>query len=135
MPITYVILSVVGAMFLIVGGDAAGTLLTQRGFSPFFIAWTRFALAAVLLLPFSGMVRAEWRLLADWRLLLRAALIAGGISFILTALRTEPMANVFAAFFVGPIVAYVLSTLLLRERASVVRSVAVSDTIFTSLPV
>lgn len=123
MPIPQVILSVVGAMFLIVGGDAAGKLLTALGFTPFLVAWARFAVAAVVLLPLSGMKRDEWRSLLDWRLLLRAGLIAGGISCILTALTTEPMANVFAGFFVGPIVSYILSALILGERVSVVRSV------------
>ena len=69
MPIPQVILSVVGAMFLIVGGDAAGKLLTALGFTPFLVAWARFAVAAVVLLPLSGMKRDEWRSLLDWRLL------------------------------------------------------------------
>ena len=61
--------------------------------------------------------------LRDWRLILRAALIVGAIASILTALRTEPIANVFGAFFIGPIVAYVLSALLLGERVSWARTV------------
>ena len=111
------------AMTLIVGGDTAGKVLTQSGVAPSFVAWSRFALAAVILVPLSAMQRGEWRLLADWRVILRAALIAGGIFCILTALRSEPMANVFGAFFVGPIVAYVASALLLKERVSLARSI------------
>ena len=61
--------------------------------------------------------------LLDWRLILRAALIVGAIASILTALRTEPIANVFGAFFIGPIVAYVLSALLLGESVSWARTV------------
>ena len=122
MPLPHVILAIVTAMFLIVGGDAAGKLLSALGFTPFFVAWARFAVAAVLLLPLSGIKRSEWRQLADWRLILRAALIAGGISCILTALRTEALANVFAGFFVGPVVAFVLSALFLKERVTVLRA-------------
>ncbi len=122
MPLPLVILSVVAAMFLIVGGDAAGKALSALGFAPFFVAWARFALAAVLLLPLSGIQRHEWRMLADWRLILRAALIAGGICGILTALKTEPMANAFAGFFIGPVVAFVLSALILKERVTVLRA-------------
>lgn len=117
-----VVFTVFAAMTLIVGGDAAGRLLTQAGFSPFFVAWARFAVAAIVLLPFSGIVRAEWRMLLDWRLALRAALIAGGISCILTALKTAPMADVFAAFFIGPVVSFILSAKLLGERVTPLRS-------------
>ncbi len=107
---------VVFAMTLIVIGDAAGKLLTAAGFSPIFVAWSRFTVAAVVLLPFSGLTAAELRGFLDWRIYLRALLISAGISCILTALKTEPIANVFGGFFVGPIVAFVLSSLLLKER-------------------
>jgi drug/metabolite transporter (DMT)-like permease len=115
--------AVVLAMFLIVGGDAAATVLTGAGFPQVFVAWTRFALAAVLLAPFCGLGRTELRYFLDWRLYLRAGLIVGGIVSILTALKTEPMANVFGGFFVGPVVSYFLSALLLREKITPLRTV------------
>lgn len=111
------------SMTLIVGGDVAAKVLTQDGFSPLFIAWTRFALACVVLLPFCGLTRADAPALRDPRVLLRALFIMAGISCILTALRTEPVANVFGAFFVGPIFAFVLSGVLLKERVTLARSV------------
>lgn len=116
------VVSVILAMTLIVGGDAAATKLTGQGFPQSFVAWTRFALAAVLLAPLCGLQRADLAHLRDWRLYLRAALIVGGILSILTALRTEPMANVFGAFFVGPVVSYFLSALLLGERITLLRT-------------
>ncbi|MBT0957865.1 DMT family transporter [Alphaproteobacteria bacterium KMM 3653] len=112
---------VVSAVSIIVVGDTAGKVLTQGGVSPFFVAWTRFAIAAVVLLPFSGLVREELRALRDWRVLLRAMFISGGICSILTALSTEPIANVFGAFFIGPIVSYLLAVVLLGERPSSAR--------------
>ncbi|MEL7525648.1 MAG: DMT family transporter, partial [Pseudomonadota bacterium] len=48
----------------------------------------------------------------------RAVFIAGGITSILTALETEPIANVFGAFFIGPIISYILAVVFLRERPS-----------------
>lgn len=110
------------AMSLIVGGDAAATILTGAGFPQVFVAWTRFALAALLLAPLCGLVRADLGHLRDWRLYLRAGLIVGGIVCILTALKTEPIANVFAGFFVGPVVSYFLSAALLRERITALRT-------------
>jgi drug/metabolite transporter (DMT)-like permease len=110
------------AMTLIVGGDVAAKLLSQDGVSPIFVAWTRFALACVVLLPFSGVSRADAPTLRDPRVWLRALLIMAGICCILTALRTEPVADTFGAFFVGPIVAYVLSVILLKERVTLLRT-------------
>lgn len=118
--LTKVAAMVVGGMFLIVGGDIAGTALTREGVAPVYVAWTRFAVAAVLLAPFCGLVRSDFRM--DWRLVLRALLIVLGIVCILTALRTEQVANVFGAFFVSPIFAFILSVLLLREKATLVRA-------------
>jgi len=103
------------SMTLIVGGDAAAKILSAADFSPYFVAWTRFALAALVLVPFSGLTRAELRLLLDKRVLLRGLLIAFAISAILTALKTEPLANVFGGFFIGPIISYFLSALVLKE--------------------
>ncbi|PAU96520.1 DMT family transporter [Paracoccus salipaludis] len=107
----------------IVCGDTAGKLLTGAGVQPLFVAWSRFALAALVLAGVLGLRLSNLRRLLDWRLVLRAALIVGGIASILTALRTEPIANVFGAFFVGPIVAYAISALFLGERVSWPRTV------------
>ena len=111
------------SMTLIVGGDVAAKVLSQNGVSTIFTAWTRFALAALVLLPFSGLTRSDAPALCDPRVWLRALLIMAGICLILTALRTEPVANTFGAFFVGPIVAFALSALLLKERITLLRSV------------
>ena len=110
------------SMTLIVGGDIAAKLLTQDGVSPIFIAWTRFALAAAVLFPFCALTRGDAVILRDGRIWLRALFIIGGICAILTALRTEPVADTFGAFFIGPVVAYVLSALLLKERITLARS-------------
>ncbi|MEO9862938.1 MAG: DMT family transporter [Yoonia sp.] len=118
-----VVAMVVGAMILIVGGDVAGRMLTSAGFSQFFVAWTRFALAAFLLAPVVGLQEGEMRLLLKPALMFRACLIAGGIASILTALKTEQLATVFGGFFVGPIISYALSAIFLKEKVTVPRTV------------
>ncbi|MBU2981290.1 DMT family transporter [Lentibacter algarum] len=110
------------AVTFVVFGDTAGKLLTSGGVDPFIVAWSRFGLAAIFLLPFSGLSRAELKQFADWRVLLRGACITCGIVSILTALKTEPIANVFGAFFVGPVVAYVLAIVFLGEKPSPLRT-------------
>jgi len=109
------------AMALIPAGDTAGKLLGEAGVAPVFTAWSRFALGAALLLPFVLHLTPP-RLFLDWRVWLRGLLVAGGIVCILTALRTEPIATVFGAFFVGPLVAWVLSVWLLGEAFSRARA-------------
>ncbi len=115
-------LAVFAAVSLVVVGDTAGKWLTGGGVSPLFVAWSRFAIAAAILAPVLRVRRGEWAMMADWRVVLRAALIAGGIACILTALRTEPIGAVFGAFFVGPAVSYALSVWLLGERWSLARA-------------
>lgn len=109
------------AMALIPAGDTAGKLLTDGlGAAPVFVAWSRFALGMLMVTPLTIHVM-EPRLLLNWRIWVRGLMLVGGITSILTALSTEPIANVFAAFFVGPIVSWLLSVWLLREPFSALR--------------
>lgn len=109
-------------MLLIPLGDTAGKLMTSAGVAPFFVAWTRYLIGLLILLPFA-LSRDALRLLSNWRIWLRSAIQVVTITTILTALRTEPIANVFAAFFLGPIVSYALSVTLLKEHPSAMRVV------------
>ncbi|UWQ18449.1 DMT family transporter [Jannaschia sp. M317] len=110
------------AMSLIPMGDTAGKILTtDHGVTPFFVAFSRFAVGAAMIFAFAG-GQVQWCLYRDWRIWLRAAFIAAGIACILTALRTEPLATAFGAFFIGPIFSYVLSVVFLRERVTALQS-------------
>lgn len=112
------------AMSMIPAGDTAGKLLTsEHGATPLFVAWSRFAIGTFVMLPIvqAGILR----LLSDWRIWLRALLLTGGITFIQTALSTIPLADAFAAFFIGPIFSYVLSVAVLGERVTTLRSVLI----------
>ncbi|MBV6632057.1 MAG: DMT family transporter [Alphaproteobacteria bacterium] len=111
------------AVTLIVIGDTAGKLLGQAGVEPFVVAWSRFAIGVLLVLPFCGLTRADLPSFKDWRVVFRGALITAAICCILTALTTEPIANVFGAFFIGPVISYILAILFLGERPSGRRSV------------
>ena len=109
------------AMSMIPAGDLCGKLLTSSGLAtPGFIASSRFVVGSALLLPF--VPPRPYSLLKDHRMWLRALLLVGGIFSVQTALETEPMADVFAAFFVGPIISYGLSAVFLREPTTWLRS-------------
>lgn len=110
------------AVSFVVLGDTAAKLATAAGVAPSIVAWARFAIAALVLLPFVGRQPGDWHSLLRWEVGIRALLIAGGILSIITGLKTEPIANVFGAFFVGPVVSYVLAVLFLGERPSRVQA-------------
>ncbi|MEP1766891.1 MAG: DMT family transporter [Sulfitobacter sp.] len=112
------------AMSLIPAGDSAGKLLSGTyGTAPIFVAWSRFVIGALLILPFAP--RGTWSLMGDWRIWARAATLAAGISSIQMALRVEEIATVFAAFFIGPLISYVLAVIFLREPVTVLRSILI----------
>lgn len=102
------------AMSFVPAGDTAGKLLSsQLGVAPLFVAWSRFAVGALLILPFVN--RNAWQLLRDWRIWVRALILCVGISSIQIALSTAPIADVFAAFFIGPLISYALAAIFLKE--------------------
>ncbi len=112
----------IGMMFIPMG-DTAGKLLTGAGVEPIFVAWSRFALGAMLIFAVMRGRDFDLRVFRDWRYWMRAVLVTIAVSSILTALKTEPIANAFAAFFVGPILSYFLSAWLLRETITRARTV------------
>ena len=68
------------AMSLIPLGDSAGKLLTSTyGASPLWVASSRFFLAAVMIAPF--VPRSAYTLLRNWRIWLRALILAAGITW------------------------------------------------------
>jgi drug/metabolite transporter (DMT)-like permease len=112
------------AMSLIPAGDSAGKILTSTmGVAPVYVAWSRFAVGALVLLPFTP--SGTLTLLGDWRIWLRASMLAGGITSIQFALQTTDIATVFAAFFVGPLVSYILAAFFLKETISTLRSLLI----------
>jgi len=115
------------AMLMIVGmacipaGDTAGKILaSSHGVEPVFVAWSRFAVGAVV--AWFVVRSPDLSVFRDWRVWFRAGLLASAIMSILTALKTAPIADAFGAFFIGPVVAYALSAILLREPVSALRT-------------
>jgi len=117
------IIMIITGMSLIPFGDTAAKLLTQAGAAPIFIAWSRLAMGFLLLLPISRLNLSELKMLSDWKIIVRALLFVAAVSCILTAIETESIANVFGAFFIGPIISYFLAGLLLKETITLSRSI------------
>lgn len=111
------------AMTLIPLGDTAGKLMMQQGVSPIFVTWSRTLIGAICLLPISGLKLSELKLFFNWRIILRALLFVCAVTSILKGVETESLANVFGAFFIGPILSYFLAAFLLKEKITKMRSV------------
>lgn len=107
-------------------GDTVGKILTSSGIEPFIVAWSRFVIGVLLILPFSGLKLYEIKLLMNRMLILRAFLIAGSIFCLTAALKTEPIANVFGGLFIAPVISYILAVLILKEKPSKIQTLLLS---------
>ncbi|MEM7215757.1 MAG: DMT family transporter [Pseudomonadota bacterium] len=105
-------------------GDTAGKFILLRGdVEPVFIAWSRYGLGMFMVwLAYAGR-GFDFKVFKDWRLWMRSAFVTIAIVSILTALETEPLANTFAAFFIGPIFAYFGSVVFLKEKITWFRTI------------
>lgn len=111
------------AMTLIPLGDTAGKLMMGQGVSSIFVTWSRALIGALCLLPFSGLKISELSSFFNWRIILRSLLFVGAVTSILKGIETESLANVFGAFFIGPILSYFLAAFLLKEKITKLRSI------------
>lgn len=113
-------LMVVGMILIPVGDSIAKWVLSTTPYSPQFVAWVRFLIGGVVVLPFAlHLFQFNWldpRFLK--KQLLRAVLIVLTVVTIIKAVGMSPIADVFGAFFVGPILSVVLSSIVLKERAT-----------------
>ena len=107
-------------MMLIPTGDAASKLLSNtHGYHPFFITWARFTVGSLLVLPFipravSVFFATQWLGFEGCCWLSESA-----ITF---AVALEDLADVFAVFFIGPIISYILAAIFLKEPVTLPRS-------------
>ncbi|MEP5760719.1 MAG: DMT family transporter [Litoreibacter sp.] len=116
------VISIAFGMSLIPLGDTFGKAMLGLGVAPLFVAFARYFLGSLLLIPFTG-IRNVLPLIKNWRVWFRAGLQVGAVLSILTSLQTESLANAFGAFFAGPMVSYLLSAWLLGEKITWARTV------------
>jgi drug/metabolite transporter (DMT)-like permease len=87
-------------------------------YSPLFISWARYAVASAVVLPFAA-ARHGASLLPAERIpahTLRTVCLVVSMSLYFLAIARIPLASAVSAFFVGPIAAMVLSSVILGER-------------------
>ena len=115
------------AMLFIPSVDGIAKYLST-GYSPLFIGWARYAVAALIVLPV-----AFWRNGIDIfprerRLshLLRTLFLVISMTLYFLALARIPLATAISVFFIGPIAAVALSFFMLKERVTWPKLVSVT---------
>lgn len=122
-----------GALFLIAGFtvipfmDATAKQLAQLGYAPVLIAWARFALATVVLSPLlfrPGKVSQLWAPGAGLQIL-RATFLTTATVLYFSAIKTMPIADALAVYFIYPFLMTALAPLVLKEQVGLRRFTAV----------
>lgn len=108
--------------------DVIAKKLGQAGMPILIVVWARALFGGLMTLPFA--LRAEgaraFRPAQPLRQLARAILLFGATFLFFQALKTLPIADALAIFFVNPLVVVVLSALALREKVGPRRWAAVA---------
>jgi drug/metabolite transporter (DMT)-like permease len=106
-----------GMVFVPLGDTFAKLAVESTSYSSFAVAWARFVLGMLIVLPvaqylgrFKGL---KWRFVTAQ--ILRGSLLAATIVCIITAVGKVPLADAYGAFFVGPAIATLLARFVLGE--------------------
>lgn len=114
------------AASLIPLGDAIASYAHQNFDVPIsFMAWSRFALGAVLIAPFALRRGVTLPQLLRWQVLARGLAITLTVWCILQAVALAPIADVYGAFFIAPVLSFIFAVVFLRERPSALRVVLI----------
>lgn len=115
-----VLLMTSSALMIPVGDAFAKEVALATAIEPRLVAWTRFLTGAAIFLPLALMRGAFPRITRRFvgAQALRGVFVAGGIFCMVTAVSHAPLADVFGAFFVAPVIATALAAALLGERVT-----------------
>jgi drug/metabolite transporter (DMT)-like permease len=115
------------AMVLLPGQDAVAKLVSDT-LSPGLINWARFFLQTLLTVPFLLYFEGPRGFVPNriWPNLVRGSLIATSSMLFFTAIRTMPLADALAIFFVEPFILTVLSAVIDKEHVGWRRGIAVA---------
>ena len=111
------VLFMVLAMLTIPLVDGLAKYLSES-YSPLFLGWARYAVASAVVLPFAAALHGRRLFPAEQRAshVLRTVFLVGAMTLYFLSIARLPLATAVSAYFVGPIVAVVLSLVLLGER-------------------
>lgn len=116
------------AMAILPGIDVIAKIMGRDGLAILQIVWARVAFGALLTLPFALRLVGPRGLVPDRPVfhLFRAGFLIAATFLFFTSLRSLPIADALAIFFVQPLVVTLLSALVLREPVGPRRWTAVA---------
>jgi drug/metabolite transporter (DMT)-like permease len=87
-------------------------------YSPLFLGWVRYAVASLIVLPFTAAIHGPRLFPAERRAshVFRTLFLVTAMTLYFLSIASLPLATAVSTFFVGPIIAAVLSVILLKER-------------------
>jgi drug/metabolite transporter (DMT)-like permease len=91
----------------------------SSSYSPLFLGWARYAVAALIVLPIAALRSGSGRVFPREGLVshvLRTLFLVISMTLYFLAVARIPLATAISAFFIGPIAAVVLSVFVLKER-------------------
>lgn len=100
----------------------------SAAYSPLFIGWARYAVASLIVVPISVALHGH-SVFPTERVLshvLRTLFLVVAMTLYFLAIARIPLATAASAFFVGPIVAVVMSVVMLGERMTMGKAIALA---------
>jgi drug/metabolite transporter (DMT)-like permease len=97
-------------------------------YSPLFISWARYAAACAIVLPIAVAMRGR-RIFPTERLLshmLRTIFLVASMTLYFLAIARIPLATAVSVYFVAPIIAVLLSVIVLKERMTAVKALSLA---------
>lgn len=105
------------AMLVIPSVDGIAKYLSSD-YSPLFLSWARYAVASIVVLPLAFATRGR-NILPREQIAahaLRTIFLVAAMTLYFLAISRIPLATAITAFFIGPVLAVILSAFLLKER-------------------
>jgi drug/metabolite transporter (DMT)-like permease len=90
----------------------------STSYSPLFLGWARYAVACLIVLPFAAGIHGPQIFPTERRIshILRTLFLVAAMTLYFLSIARIPLATAVSTYFVAPILAVVLSVVLLRER-------------------
>jgi drug/metabolite transporter (DMT)-like permease len=98
-------------------------------------SWARYAVASLIVLPLAGVVHRSALLPAEQRTshVLRTVFLITAMTCYFLSIARVPLATAVSAYFVGPILAVVLSVIVLKERMTIRKALSLGLGFFGSI--
>jgi len=90
----------------------------STSYSPLFLSWARYAVACLIVLPFAARIHGSHIFPEERQTshLLRTLFLVAAMTFYFLSVARIPLATAASTYFVGPIIAVVLSVVVLKEH-------------------